>query len=137
MSLVIDKAVQAAHTTKWFIWGVITLAIGIDIWWVLNGIKGDTISEVTKAYSYQITVIPFAYGILTGHLFWGHRGEIKYKELRMTVLVILASMLLAADILDLWDMLPIIPVALATPLGRLLWPQAIPESASLFVWKIK
>jgi hypothetical protein len=49
--------------------GVVAYAIW-DTFLASNERKGDTISEVTLAESRKLPVIPFAVGIVAGHLFW-------------------------------------------------------------------
>lgn len=49
--------------------GVTALMIGYDIWAALNKETGDTITEVVR-FGSQHPIIPFALGVLCGHLFW-------------------------------------------------------------------
>lgn len=46
------------------------ILIGVDIYWASNRVPGDTISEVILAYARMHPVIPFAFGVLMGHLLW-------------------------------------------------------------------
>lgn len=41
-----------------------------DIFWAVDGIPGNTISEVMLKYALMHPLIPFAFGVLCGHLFW-------------------------------------------------------------------
>lgn len=124
-----------AWYTKLFIWIVMAAAIGIDIYWATNAPRGDTISEVTKAYSWRWQMIPVAYGVLTGHLFWSVRGEIPWRKWRIVGLWPVGVALLVGDVMDVADMMPIIPLVPGIVLGRLLWPQAVSAKQALLVWK--
>jgi hypothetical protein len=126
---------KTARLTKLFIWVVASVAIGLDVYWATNGTPGDTISEITKAYSWKWASIPTAYGVITGHLFWPVFGEVRLKWERIMALWLLAIPIVVADIVDLYDVIPLIPLAIAIPLGRLLWPQSVPVSQPLIIWK--
>jgi hypothetical protein len=48
----------------------VTMAlIGIDIVWAVDGIKGNTISEVIRYGAERFKLISFAFGVLCGHFF--------------------------------------------------------------------
>lgn len=121
--------------TKLFMWVVLTICVGFDIYWAANAVRGDTISEVTKAYSWKWATIPIAYGVLTGHLFWSAFGEIRWHHARLVVLGLVGVAAVTLDFLDYYDMMPILPLVPAIALGRLLWPQAVSAKQALFVWK--
>lgn len=125
---------KKAWYTKLFLLGVLTLALILDIWWAANEVAGDTISEVTKAYSWRWATIPLAYGVITGHLFWSAMGEIAWKKARFRALFPLGAVSVVLDFLDYYDMMPAIPLALGIVLGRVLWPQAVSRRA-IFIWK--
>jgi len=126
---------KTAWYTKLFLWIAITIAVGFDIWWAVNSAKGDTISEVTKAYSWRWMTIPVAYGVITGHLFWAAVGEIKWRIPRIAVLWVVAVACIILDAVDLYDMMPIFPLIPGVLFGRLLWPQSVSAKQALFVWK--
>lgn len=126
---------RALWFTKIFVLVMLTVTIGVDIYLAANATDGDTISEITKAYSWRWASIGLAHGILTGHLFWGHHGKIALGWLRIGALCVVAIASVGLDVWDAYDVIPIIPVAIGVPLGRLLWPQQIPEGRSWFVWK--
>ena len=117
--------------TIWFIWIVGSIVIAFDIYMAMNGVYDDTISEITQAYSYRWSTIPTAYGVLTGHLFWPHRGTVEHRALRNVGIALLGVGVLACDLMDLWNVWPIIPVVIAIPLGRLLWPLSIDRTAAV------
>jgi len=121
--------------TKIFILVSFTIIVGVDIWLAANGFYGDTISEVTQAYSWRWATIPLAYGVLTGHLFWYIRGSVSWKWGRIICLWVVAAASITLDVVDLYDVIPILPAAIGVPLGRLGWPQSWPKGHPLFVWK--
>lgn len=49
---------------------VLVLVIIWDVAVAVNSVPGDTISEITLATAYRHPVVPFAIGIVCGHLFW-------------------------------------------------------------------
>jgi len=65
---------------KWVtisVMGVTTvLLIVLDIFWATNNTDGDTISEVMLTAS-KHPVLPFAMGVVMGHLFWPQRKDKK------------------------------------------------------------
>ena len=46
------------------------ILIGWDIWVYIEPTDGDTISEITLAFAQKHPVLPFAIGVLCGHLLW-------------------------------------------------------------------
>lgn len=57
-------------TTRWFIEASVGIWIGFDLsMWRSYGIKG-TISYFVWQTSAKYPVVPFAVGVLCGHLFW-------------------------------------------------------------------
>jgi hypothetical protein len=61
---------QTARVT----WALIIVAATVLITWdvkvALNDVSGDTISELLLEMAYRNPVLPFAFGVLMGHLFW-------------------------------------------------------------------
>lgn len=58
------------HITIVILWIV---AIGLTLWDLYafrTPVRGDTISEVIRERSAEWLIIPFAAGMLCGHLFW-------------------------------------------------------------------
>jgi hypothetical protein len=52
------------------------LLIGWDIYVAANPTPGDTISEITLAFAQKHPVLPFALGVIMGHLFWPQRVKV-------------------------------------------------------------
>lgn len=47
--------------------------IAWDVWLYLSPPKADTISRVIADASSEHPLLPFAFGVLAGHFFWGIR----------------------------------------------------------------
>lgn len=47
----------------------------IDVYFAVNSVPGDTYSEVIFKYSVYFRAIPFAAGVICGHLFWGQKDK--------------------------------------------------------------
>lgn len=56
--------------TAWFIIAIVVVCIVYDVWVCANYGSESTISWVTWTTCQHYPVIPFAAGILCGHLFW-------------------------------------------------------------------
>lgn len=61
--------------TKVLMLSIAIVLIGWDIYVAANDIPGDTISELTLSWAFMHPVIPFAVGVLCGHLFWPQGGS--------------------------------------------------------------
>ena len=127
---------KIALITKFFMLVALTVIIGWDIVAAVWGNGCSTISCIGgKTWSYSYSTIPLAWGVLTGHLFWITRDEVKLRWLRYTLLGVLAATSIVLDIVDLYDVIPIVPGLIGVPLGRLLWTQCWPEGHPLAIWK--
>jgi hypothetical protein len=128
---------KAILITSIFIWAILAGVIGYDIYALLTVAPNDTISEVLgRSWSFQHATIPFAWGVVTGHLFW-FSDDVSMQWLRLSVLGTILAMFIVFDILDWYDVIPILPVLVGVPTGRLCWPQKSPFIGSFFVWKKK
>lgn len=127
---------KIALITTVFMVVVLTIIIGWDIIAAIWGEGCATISCIGgKTWSFDWATIPLAWGVLTGHLFWITRGKIERMWIRILVLALVAVSSIVLDVLDFYDILPILPAVLGVPLGRLLWPQSWPQGHPLVVWK--
>jgi hypothetical protein len=54
---------------------VAALLVAWDVWVYLEPTGGDTISEVTLGFARRHPVLPFAIGVVCGHLFWSQRPK--------------------------------------------------------------
>lgn len=122
------------HLSKWVLCVVLTLVIGWDVVLATNGVRGDTISEITRDYAYRWHLIPMALGVLLGHLLWNIRGPVTHRALRMAGLVGLGVGVFLWDLAAITDIAPMLLVPVAVPLGRLLWPQSTQRSSLWAEW---
>lgn len=53
--------------------GAIALLLIYEGWTLINGVRGDTISETVWRAS-QRPLVPFLVGLLCGHFFWPPKG---------------------------------------------------------------
>lgn len=122
--------------TKIFIWVALATIIVFDIVAVSVGGGDATISDIMGAtWAYSHSTIPFTWGGLTGHLFWITRGEVRWRGVRLAVLISLVLWSIVLDFIDFYDVIPILPAAIGIPLGRLGWPQTWPSGHPLLIWK--
>ena len=63
--------------TKYIILAAIVGLIGWDIYVAMTPVKGDTISEIMLTFAMSHPVIPFAFGVLFGHLFWSQKVDVQ------------------------------------------------------------
>lgn len=61
--------------TFWIVCAAIVLLIAWDVYVAANDVKGDTISELMLAFARKHPILPFALGVLFGHLFWPQGGK--------------------------------------------------------------
>jgi hypothetical protein len=54
----------------WILFAVTIALIAWDVHVATNAVRGDTISELILFWAHQHPTLPFAFGILMGHLFW-------------------------------------------------------------------
>jgi len=54
---------------------LLVLAVGWEVWTLVNNIPGDTISEVVWAVTHENPIIVLAVGILIGHWFWQRKQK--------------------------------------------------------------
>lgn len=64
--------------------GAVLLASGgliaLDLWLVRNQVKGDTISALTIEFGLKVSFLPYALGVLAGHLCLKQKRDIKLLE---------------------------------------------------------
>jgi len=116
---------MAKQITGWF---VILVTFGIifyDTIIAVFGGPGSTISEVFLAFAWRHPFLPFAWGVLVGHLTWPSSNAKKWRVWRIGGLVAVGVVGLLVDILaPLPEVLPFIPVLVGIGIGHLCWPQA-------------
>ena len=96
--------------------------IGWDIYVAFNSVTGDTISELTLGWSYTYSVIPYAAGVVAGHLWWpGPRPT--NRTLPFLGLAAVSALVAGFDY-DTATLFPLYPLVTGIVVGHLLWPQA-------------
>ena len=56
--------------TVWVIVSIVLVLVAYDVFIYLQAGGDATISDVTLGWAKRWTVVPFAVGVLCGHLFW-------------------------------------------------------------------
>jgi CHASE2 domain-containing sensor protein len=108
--------------TKWSILLGLLFYLVWDIHAATNLVEGDTISEVLLSITWEWPTVPFAWGVITGHLFWPVE-RIHNKWFLLAILWAICILVLIFDILWLRDVSPIASAAVGIFLGHWLWPQ--------------
>ena len=115
-------------------WGVLAVTAGLIVWDIFllhDGVENTTISAVLRITS-RLLGIPFAFGILAGHVFWykdGPRDDSTLKQQIIALIllgVFLTAVALACNTLPPVAYLcerPHFVFALGFPLGHAMWPQ--------------
>lgn len=57
-------------TTAVFILCVTLMIVGLDVVWATDSIDGNTVSRVLRNWGLTLPVVPYIWGVLSGH-FWG------------------------------------------------------------------
>ena len=100
------------------------IIIVTDIIWASNGIKGDTISELTRDSFRYTGGIFFAIGYLLAHLGW-YRN--KRYSIVISMLIMIAGGFIFGFIQSKLLIMPIAWVIPGVPLGHIFWPQDEPD----------
>lgn len=61
---------DGAMLTRWFIAVVVALVVAFDLFIIHRHGKEASISVVLFAWSRANPIIPFAFGLIFGHIFW-------------------------------------------------------------------
>lgn len=119
MKTVVTKVIMAL---------ALVAVIGWDLYVFLTPPDGDTISELLATWAPKWPSLPFAAGVVVGHLFWPVTS-IPHKVARLWTLAVVCGGMLLADILWLDNVLAILPVLAGVVVGRILWPMVRPQSS--------
>lgn len=102
--------------------------IGWDIYVVQDGIRGNTISAIIFEASLRLSALPYAFGVLMGHLFWPSRKQsLINNSARTGLYVCLCSCLIffVIDIINsLWlnqDFVPFSAFLAGILMGHFFW----------------
>jgi hypothetical protein len=110
--------------------GLILLAtiIGLDIYFVLDGIKGNTWSEMIRKLGFILTFIPWAWGGLGGHFFHPNWKQIIQSPGNIAMMVwlsVVVTMIGGAVMKSGWSYahwVPFITFFVAAVVIGKLWP---------------
>ncbi|NEQ69912.1 MAG: hypothetical protein F6K21_31345 [Symploca sp. SIO2D2] len=132
--------------TEIFLFAIIGFIIIVDLVLALNGLEGDTISEVIKGWAYErFFVLSWIWGVLAGHFFLVRNTTIT-GDLHTSIVILLSLTLIflmiglaeplaisfieppiSSPLASVW--LQLTMLILGTIAGHLLWPQSpIPPS---------
>lgn len=113
------------NRTGWIVLAVLVAAAVWDIVLAVNSVKGDTISAVALESARHCSLIPWAVGVIVGHIFLSPIFDLPWRSwATWTVLAALTAAVIAGDIV----LAPHGPVAVgvAAPLGgvvgMVVWP---------------
>jgi len=109
--------------TKYSMLIAFIIVVIYDIVMAANGIKGDTISEITKnAFKYTGGVF-FGLGYLIAHLGW---YSDKRKPILLSMLVLIVGGIICGFIQSKLLIMPILYIIPGIPLGHIFWCQTTP-----------
>jgi len=116
------------RTTQIGLLALVTAIIGYDIFVAVEPTDDDTISEVIKFASKEFPLIPFAWGILTAHLFSRRKWDTyEFKDMGnaryITLGAVAAGVLGASFLPQLGGVSQWVFMAAGGLAGFLLWPQ--------------
>jgi hypothetical protein len=106
--------------TKIFMLSIGVIIVIVDSILALNGIKGDTISEVALFYGIKSGFVPGGLGYVLGHLFWPRKYKVPFVA---SIFFAIAYASLAHLLQSHFHIVPIIWVVIGIVIGSLLWPQ--------------
>jgi hypothetical protein len=116
-------------------------ALILLVWDVIvayNDVQGDTISELVRDLSHAWYVLPYVFGIVTGHFFWNRPAsemlpKAQHLNVFFAVVVGSSALVLLRDLVNIAHPMPAFAYANLTLVtvgffvGAKFWPQAIPE----------
>lgn len=106
---------------------VFTLGVGLDFWFVFDGIRENTWSEIIRRYAELSVLIPYIMGVLMGHWFHPFEEGGQFYTARMlglvgiTVAAIIASIFIRIYWLPFPNWLLITSVLVGMFSGLMLW----------------
>jgi len=133
-----EKAAKLRHTTAVLLAGAVLLLLFWDIKVAYNDVKGDTISELVRDLGHSWYVLPYVFGVITGHFFWNRAAEDmlpKKQHLLVffgviggsSVLVLVRDLVNLAIPLVRYDYANLTLVVAGFFVGAKFWPQHLPK----------
>jgi len=107
--------------TAWVMLGATVGLIGFDIAAALLDPQGDTISQLIRDWAWRWHVLPYAWGVLTGHLFF-HR-DAPVLPVGIALLVLGGCIWVFAQIFAEANLTPVVPICVGVVMGWWFWPQ--------------
>ena len=126
--------VTTKFITTVFIIATTLIVIAYDIFIVIEPSRGDTISRMLLTFSYRYPVIPWLWGILSGHLFWHLKvrdkkvfgiNENKYRVIALIGAISLTVALIVLNCFGLFFINPCLLLLVGVVVGHYGWPQYI------------
>jgi uncharacterized membrane protein len=132
------KAADLRRLTAVLLGGAAVLLGIYDIVVAYNDVKGDTISELVRDISHSWYILPYAFGVITGHFFWNKAAdEMLPKKQHLLVFfgVVCGScaLVLVRDLVNVfWTMRAfeyanLTLVVVGFFVGAKFWPQHMPK----------
>jgi uncharacterized membrane protein YoaK (UPF0700 family) len=108
---------------------IISIIIGLDIWFVLDKVPGNTWSSLIRKLSIITPVIPWVCGVLSGHFFHWWKNVPSFELWKIILLLVLTAIVallgLGTTLLDKqldFYLFPLLFFFLAFIAGSFLWP---------------
>jgi len=131
------KAANLRRLTAVLLGGAAVLLGIYDVAVAYNDVPGDTISELVRDLSHSWYVLPYAFGIITGHFFWNRAVDQmlpRPTHLAVFITVVLGScgIVLIRDIINVfwalthYDYANLVLVTCGFFVGAKFWPQHLP-----------
>jgi hypothetical protein len=98
-----------------------------DIFVAVEDTPGDTISEVMLGWAYKLPLLPYAFGVLCGHLFWPTKRIPEYRIYEVVGLATSGLLLLVLSLVGIYPttITPALPMVVGVFAGHFLWSQKI------------
>lgn len=112
----------AKRVTVGLLIAVIAALIGWDIYVASNGVRGDTISEITLAFSRKVITLPLALGVVVGHLLWPTTKP-RPGWMSASILVAVGVIGIVVDVVGHSQVMPALPFAIGALIGHFGWGQ--------------
>ncbi len=109
-------AIMTTSVAVWIAWDIIVAALGIG---------RATESQILLVAGFCHFAGPALLGFVLGHITWP-APKVDYKFWRLGISAVYFSVLFGANFWNfLPEVIPVVPLVLHIPLGRLGWPQSI------------